>query len=169
VRTLVKVGVPQKAYFQVFDSSRNPVLGLTTVDFTTLLAKDGANSGIAVTITEISQGRYYAEFTPNAAGTWFLSVRHGTHGKKGWQETFEATADGPITLAMLTAELLDKANSVDGYTVREAFKLFGAAIVGKCSGEPNNPVTFRSMNDAADRIQVTVDGNGNRLTVVLTP
>lgn len=91
--------------------------------------------------------------------------------------TAAAFAAGAVNAAALAADaaneiadaLLDRAAAIDGYTPKQVLALVAAAVVAKCSGEPNNPVTFRSLNDGADRIASTIDANGNRTTVVLTP
>lgn len=169
MRSVKKVGLPILVQFAVYTSSQVAVLDLTTGDFAFLLFVDGAASIVSVTVTEMSGGCYEASFTPPTTGTWYLMIRHATYNKRGWQETFDVTSDGIPTLADIAAKILDTAGDVDGYSVRQALKLMGAGILAKCSGEPSNPVTFRSMNDLADRIVVSVDADGNRVSVTLTP
>lgn len=57
---------------------------------------------------------------------------------------------------------------IDGLTAAQLMSIIAAALAGKTSGQPGAPV-FRSVNDAADRIAATVDADGNRTSVTVTP
>lgn len=64
--------------------------------------------------------------------------------------------------------LLDRAAGVEtGLTVRQAFRLFAAALLGKASGLDTTTAKFRDTGDSKDRITATVDANGNRTSVTL--
>lgn len=52
----------------------------------------------------------------------------------------------------------------DGYTLAQMFVLFAAALLGKSS---NGGKTFRSADDAKDRVTSVVDGSQNRTAVTL--
>ena len=91
---LVSVGVLVEGMFEVYDSSNAPVLGLVKADFTVLLAYEGAGSAIAVAVTEVGNGRYLYSFTPNAAGDWYVSIRHATYNARGWSDEFQARSGG---------------------------------------------------------------------------
>ena len=88
----VTVGSLAEFVFEVYDSANQPVLGAS--GFTTLLSRDGVDSAVTVTVSEIANGRYLASFTPNASGDWFIVVRHATYNLRGWQEEFQAPARG---------------------------------------------------------------------------
>lgn len=61
--------------FPVFDvDGITPVSGLVDGDFGRYLAVDGSASAVVATISEITLGRYYIQFTPNADGLWYVEV-----------------------------------------------------------------------------------------------
>ena len=64
--------------------------------------------------------------------------------------------------------LLDRVDGVEtGYTVREVLRIVSAVLGGKASGMGTTTAIFRDLNDTTNRVQATVDGDGNRSTVVL--
>lgn len=66
--------------------------------------------------------------------------------------------------------LLDRSNGVEtGFTPRQTLRLIGASVAAKLSGAATTTVTIRALDDSADRIAATVDSNGNRTAVTLTP
>ena len=59
---------------------------------------------------------------------------------------------------------------VDGtLTVNQALKVILAAVATKSSGGGTATITFRDVDDTADVLEMTVDVNGNRSSVTLTP
>lgn len=52
----------------------SPYTGLVNADFTKALVKESAISANPVTVTEIGLGYYYAEFTPDTKGLWFVTL-----------------------------------------------------------------------------------------------
>lgn len=57
---------------------------------------------------------------------------------------------------------------VDGATTaRESIALQNSALFGEVSGAGTGTETFRDLADSKDRIEVTVDGSGNRTAVTL--
>ena len=50
------------------------------------------------------------------------------------------------------------------YTLRQILKVVGAAF-SKVTGGGTATITFRDMNDTANRITMTVDADGNRSAV----
>lgn len=89
--------------------------------------------------------------------------------------SFAANAIDNAALATSAANeiadaLLDRANAIEtGYTLRQAVRLTAAAVAAKLSGAATTTVTIRALDDSADRITATVDANGNRSAVTLTP
>jgi len=157
-RSVQKVGFQIDAYLEVYTNAGVPVLGLVNANFTKYLAFNGVPNATVVTVTEVGNGMYEATFTPNTIGSWHLLIRNAVYNPRGWDETFDVTAAGPDLTTWVT----------DGYTYAQMLELTGAALLGKVSGGPANPV-FRSMNDAANRISAVCDVNGNRIVVNLTP
>jgi len=71
------VDIPVKIPFPVFDvDGVTPLSGLVDGDFTNkTLIKDDAVQALTVTVTEVgSTGKYYAEFTPDDRGFWYVEV-----------------------------------------------------------------------------------------------
>lgn len=66
--------------------------GLTNASFTKALYKDGAASGVAVTVTEIAGGFYSASFTPDSAGLWTLDVYETADTAAHYQGDFPVRA-----------------------------------------------------------------------------
>ena len=66
--------------------------------------------------------------------------------------------------------LLDLAAGVEtGFTVRQTLRVLGSALGGIVSGAATTTITFRNMGDTDDVIIATVDADGNRSAVVLSP
>ena len=54
-----------------------------------------------------------------------------------------------------------------GFSAREIVRLMSAALAGKLSGAATTNVKIRDINDTKDRIDATVDPDGNRTSVTL--
>ncbi|TGQ10209.1 hypothetical protein EN858_17510 [Mesorhizobium sp. M4B.F.Ca.ET.215.01.1.1] len=80
-------------------------------------------------------------------------------------------AVGDIPTANQNADaLLDRASGVEaGMTPRQGFRLWSAALLGKANGLGTGTAIFRDTNDTKDRINASVDQDGNRLAVILDP
>jgi len=59
--------------------------------------------------------------------------------------------------------------SYNSLTFDELVKVFAAALGAKCSGMATTTGTFRNLADSADVIVATIDADGNRTAVTLTP
>jgi len=70
------VGGLVRVHFPVFEEDGiTPATGLLDGAFTKVLIRDAGVSAVVVTITEVgATGRYFASFTPDAAGRWYLDV-----------------------------------------------------------------------------------------------
>jgi hypothetical protein len=60
------------------------------------------------------------------------------------------------------------AEVIDGMTAAQLMSVTAAALAGKTTGQPGAPV-FRAINDSGPRIAATVDADGNRTSVTITP
>jgi hypothetical protein len=161
-RSVQKVSTLVRADFTVYDSLNNKVTGLVNADFGKFLSVDGVASGVIVTVTEVNAGtrpgEYTATFTPPTTGVWYLLINNAANNPRGWDEDFDVTVTGPDLGVFV----------VDGYTYNQIMELLGAALAGKISGAPLNPV-FKSMDNLATRITAVCDASGNRTSVTLTP
>lgn len=71
-------------------------------------------------------------------------------------------------VAGVPAALLDVAAGVEtGLTVRQAFRLWSAVLLGKASGLNTNAPVYRDTGDTKNRVSATTDANGNRTAVTL--
>jgi hypothetical protein len=69
------VNEPVRASFLVTDlDGITPWTGLVNGDFVKVLLLGGAVDPGVVAVTEIGSGYYYAEFTPDTIGLWYLAV-----------------------------------------------------------------------------------------------
>jgi hypothetical protein len=76
---LAIINFPTEEFFSVVDSSNNFINGLDSTSITTYLFNPAGieiSSIIPVTITGLGNGHYIATFTPNALGTWMLTLVH---------------------------------------------------------------------------------------------
>lgn len=80
--------------FIVLDKHNNPITGLVDANFTkNLYDPDGlerANitGGITVTVSELGNGAYRLNFTPDKNGNWFLILYHATYFAYGKGENY---------------------------------------------------------------------------------
>ncbi len=61
--------------------------------------------------------------------------------------------------------VLDQTNAVDGYSLRQLFRLAGAVLLGKVSGANTGTEVFRAADDSKVRVTATVTATGNRTAV----
>lgn len=54
-----------------------------------------------------------------------------------------------------------------GYTARQIVRIMAAALAGKLSGADGTSISIRDLNDTKNRIDATVDIDGNRTSVIL--
>ncbi len=76
-----------------------------------------------------------------------------------------AAVDTEISAIKAKTDLIP--GTQDGKTFAEIILLVAAAILGKASGLNTTTATYRSLDDAHDRIVATVDADGNRSAVTL--
>lgn len=76
-----------------------------------------------------------------------------------------ATSDIPSVSAIADG-LLDRADAIEtSWTPRQALRIIFAALAGKVSGAATANVLIRDASDTKNRINATVDANGNRTAV----
>jgi hypothetical protein len=160
--------IPQSATIrvplQVFLSADHVTPG-TGLTIPITISKNGAAygnpSGGATNAVEIGNGSYYVDLSTTDTGTvgplFVLGILSGMDNVVAIYNVVDYV--GPI---------FDQANTVEGYTFRQALRLFGAAIAGLVTGGPGSPV-YQSMGGSTTRISATADSSGNRSAVTLTP
>ncbi len=151
------------------------------------------NTGIG-TMTEIGNGRYYADLTQTlvlTAGTIIRTRYAQSDSDECAGTTVQVVANDPYTaqnnlsqanvrtavglasanldtqLSGLPAAILDFADGVEtGLTLRQAQRLIAAACAGKVSGAATVTVVIRNaVADSKPRITATCDSDGNRTAI----
>ncbi len=90
---------------------------------------------------------------------------HVTAGSAG-KALGDAAAGIAPTAAQNATELLDQAAGVEtSWTVRQAFRMFLAALAGPLSGAATTTVTIENPTGNKNRIVATVDSDGNRTAI----
>lgn len=132
---------------------------------------DGAN-----TITPPTVAQIQAELEEDGASlldTIRDIVSSGTFGNSALKTLIDAIPTTKTGYALTTAERdsiaaawLDLTNGIEtGVTPRQALQRIGAVIAGKVSGAGTGSEVFVGLDNATDRVTVTVDGSGNRTAV----
>jgi len=174
---IAKVNVARTFPVWVFDSSGAPVTGLVDADFTKYATKDGAVSGVAITVAETDSGtrpgRYDATVTPNAvAECWEFAVgpndaaclAHSIAKPALQAREFKVTALGIPTVQELVDAVLDLADTIDGEeTLRGALQLITSFSAGEGGGSVDDP--YLDLSGTKERIAATFKANGARDTV----
>ncbi len=82
-------------------------------------------------------------------------------------------ANDAVSAAALSAaaidEILDEQIGDGTITMRQALRVILAGMAGKLSGAATTSVTIRNLADSADVVVATVDADGNRSAVTVTP
>lgn len=81
----------------------------------------------------------------------------------------DATVDGVGLEAAAVDAILDEPIGDGAITMRQALRVLVAGMAGKLSGASTTTVTVRNVADSADVIVATVDSDGNRAAVTVTP
>ena len=150
--------------FPVYDADGDPVTSATGLDSEVSL--DGAAFADCTNeATEIGNGLYYLDLTSAEmnADTVAVVVKTSTSGAKTVAAVLypAATTELPSVSGIL-------ASAVEGSrTLQESLRLMMAALLGKVSGAGTSSISFRDAADTKDRINATVDDDGNRSTVTL--
>ena len=78
------------------------------------------------------------------------------------------SVDAGVTLSAAAVDaILD--DVIEGsLTMRQALRIFVAALAGKSSGGGTATIKFRNIADDGDRITATVDANGNRTAITIS-
>jgi len=91
MKTPIKLNTISYDEFIVNDEDGNLITGLTSGDFTIKLYNPSGSEvsgSITVTITELGNGLYRTNFTPNALGNWTLLITNATHFPYGKTENY---------------------------------------------------------------------------------
>lgn len=128
------------------------------------LATDAVNAAAVATsaVTELQAGLMLAASYTAPDNTSIAAIKAKTDNLPA---SPAATSDIPSAAANAAA-LLDSADGVEtGLTPRGALRLISAALAGVLSGAGGSTVTIRNVGDTKNRIQATVDSDGNRSAV----
>jgi hypothetical protein len=76
----------------LYDNANAPVTGQVQGNFTFLVAYNGVVNATAITLTEISSGRYDYTFTPTVVGYYHVLIRNAVYDARGMQDEFDVEA-----------------------------------------------------------------------------
>lgn len=141
----------------------------------------GTSAGVASTDAAIEgEGDLAAEVTglatTDALGELGAEIAAEAYGVATTDADIEGNGDmaselligGPFTGESLSGELL--ATRLEGtLTVGGALRIILSSAALKLGGAPGPALAFRDLADSKDRIQATVDANGNRTAITLDP
>lgn len=154
----------QYLYFVAVDATDLTTRETGLTAFTVYRSRNGAAATAYTTPTIIELSG------PNMPGVYALLLDEDMTigaGNDSEEVCLHITCSGmaPVTLVYeLYTTVLDDAVETS-LTVRQAMRLFAAALLGKASGLATTTATFRDTNDTKNRIVATVDASGNRTAV----
>ena len=132
-------------------------------------ASVGAMAAGVVTAAAVATGAIDADALAADAVTEIQTGLATSSALADVQADVDAVAAGVAALpsAATTAAAVG-ALTKDGLTLLQHQGVQSAMLAGKITGGPS-PIVVRSVDDSADRVQVTADENGNRSSVTITP
>jgi len=71
---LAQVGTTRYIYFRLSDSDGNPVLLRVQANFAVIFTRNNQTCTDTLVISELGSGRYFAGYTPSAAGTDYVEI-----------------------------------------------------------------------------------------------
>ena len=78
-------------------------------------------------------------------------------------------ADTDAVKIFIADRTLDQASAIDGKTMRQVLRYLSAVIAGETSGAGTGTEVFKGLDGLTDRVQVTIDVNGDRTTINYDP
>ena len=133
-----------------------------------------ADYDIAATEQGTASGIYVASMPAVSAGLYGVVAKERAGGSPAESDIVVGEGDvfwdGAVQGVSLTATGVDAIHDevVDGsLTHRQSIRLANSANAGKLSGAATTNVKIRDLADTKDRVDATVDGDGNRTAVVL--
>jgi hypothetical protein len=115
-----------------------------------------------------------------AEQNYVLNVEGNLYSEDGLPPFVQTVGDYNVQILVARSNLIDTvklgssaatevwAHQLEGmFTAKQIMRLMAAALAGKISGAEGTNVKIRDLNDSKDRIDATVDGYGNRLSVTL--
>ena len=157
-------------YFSRMETDNDcTVTQLTLSDLSALTDAHSDGGWIAKSATNMP-GNYRLDLSDAvcATGAWTAVVHFNDAGTNNLkvQPTLIELKEDTSTSAALADAVLDEA--VDGTTtLRQSSRLWNSALGGKASGLGGTNALYRDLADSMDRIDATVDSDGNRTAVTL--
>lgn len=185
--------------FQCFDDDSAdayaPQTGITFSDGELKVAKAGgawANAANYATVVEVGGGWYWYQFSQGECNTLgplvlilnrtdtyadAVEVQVVAYDPNAATNLGLSYVDAATTSRLASADYenidtwLDSASSVEtGVTLRDAFRLMMAVLVGKVSGGGTSTLYFRNaVADSKVRVTAVVDASSNRTSVTVDP
>lgn len=145
---------------------KTPMTGLSFSGSEILISKNGgAESNFAGSVSEVGGGLYTYSFAAGELDTLgYITARVVKTAVRVFVATHQI---GAVNVYDSTAGVLDAANTIDGFSLRNIFRFIAATLFGKVSGAPSAPV-FKSADGTVTRVTATADANGNRSSITLS-
>lgn len=123
----------------------------------------------AIAAVEVGTTGVYMAVDPGegVAGESMMCIKTGTGGtvltitdvrNAVWQESHRPAADSIMSFMM-----------DGGFAFRQTFNMMAATLLGTTDGAGTSTNLFRAVGGVAPRVESEFDGEGNRITVTLTP
>ena len=107
--TIGRIGEAVKEQFTVLDMGNNLVDSIPTGEFTVNLydpTDSEIYNGSNVTVSELGDGHYYAEFTPGSIGDYMLVVYHATYFPWGKSNNIKVFNNDFDTISVIVERIL---------------------------------------------------------------
>lgn len=114
-----------------------------------------------------------------AEQNYILNIEGNLYSDDGSPPFIQTLGDYNVQIIVTRSNLIDAiqlgpsaatevwSHQVEGvFTAQEVIRLIAAALAGKISGAEGTNVKIRDLNDTKDRIDATVDSDGNRLSII---
>ncbi len=130
-----------------YDPSSHKVTGVVLADTVTTYTGNTPQTGDA-----------YARIGATGSGLTSLASAANLAVVAGYVDT---------EIAAIKAKTDEIPADIDGLTLTELLRVIGAVLIGKASGLDTTTAIFRAIDDSKDRVEATVDADGNRSAVTI--
>ena len=116
----------------------------------------------------VTGSRIYSTFSERGGGYYLWNYGSFPDSFRGGGDVYVSGGSSSIVSFAINPEEAEYTGLVEGtYTLPQWLRLVGAALFGKVTGGGTSNPKFRDTADTKDRIDATVDVQGNRTSVTL--
>lgn len=147
----------------VFTANFDGITGLNNIRVTATGSAYPAGSNYSLIIATGTIGGKSA--SGYVIGSFSIEARAGIYNAAGIRSAVGLASANLDTQFSNIPSAVWSAVIETGYTAKNAFRLVLSSVAAKLSGAATTNVKIRDINDAKDRIDATVDSDGNRTSV----